>query len=295
MKKIKKVVVIIGAALCVIGIVLFGIGNMLGGRAYVKAANLNVIDGAAMLESKDHDLILDKTKLDSIHAVDITLHSIDLIVRPSEDHNYYFSYTLYDGYDKNPLQYKVKDGIFTLNENERDSSSYNVHVDIGLFSGLMGNKEVWDTTNVVTLYVPTDQLLEMGRIELRDGDANVTGLACTTANIKLLSGNLELQDCVLGDGSIELRDGDINAAELLIQGNLSVKMKSGNTTLQMNQKCIDNLNMVLDTKDGEIYADPIFAGKAKKTEDCITHFERTKNEQGARMSVRTYDGDISIK
>ena len=63
MKNIVKNILITSVVLCGTGIVLYGAGNLLGGKEYVKAANLNRLDGTAMRGEPDGVKQMEKTKI----------------------------------------------------------------------------------------------------------------------------------------------------------------------------------------------------------------------------------------
>ena len=63
MKSWVKAWLVAGVGCCVCGAILTGIGVASGGGKYVKAADLNKMDGAA--KKGDNEVLLEKTKLDA--------------------------------------------------------------------------------------------------------------------------------------------------------------------------------------------------------------------------------------
>jgi hypothetical protein len=79
-----------GVGCLVCGVVLTGIGVASGGNKYVKAADLNKMDGAAKKE--DNEALLSKTKIDNFDSVDISMTDMNLQVICSDDQSCYISY-----------------------------------------------------------------------------------------------------------------------------------------------------------------------------------------------------------
>ena len=133
MKSWVKAWLVAGVGCCVCGAILTGIGVASGGGKYVKAADLNKMDGAA--KKGDNEVLLEKTKLDDFDSVDISMTDMNLQVVPSDDRFCYISYQASDQ-TKDPMSYQVKDGKLTIRENDNTGKFY-YHVDIVFLSGLL--------------------------------------------------------------------------------------------------------------------------------------------------------------
>ena len=107
MKKIVKRLLMAGVISCGVGVILYGAGNLLGGKEYVRAANLNRLSGTAMRNSEDGISRMPKTQIDDVSKIDVDFEYIDFHVKASEDDHYYLEYTLEGDEDgvgsKNPF------------------------------------------------------------------------------------------------------------------------------------------------------------------------------------------------
>ena len=91
----------VGCLAC--GVVLTGIGVASGGNKYVKAADLNKMDGAAKKE--DNEALLSKTKIDNFDSVDISMTDMNLQVICSDDQSCYISYQA-SNQKEEPISYR---------------------------------------------------------------------------------------------------------------------------------------------------------------------------------------------
>lgn len=217
MGKMTKTCLLLGAGMCLAGAGVFLCGYAAGGKAYVQKADLNEINGAVEQEEKGADLILEKTKLESFQELHADLENIDVIIKPSNDENFYISYRLQSRKGKNPLTYNVKSGVLELEE-KNGHGSYYVHVDIEFLRELLGKGNVEDYRNEVTVYVPEQETLKNCQAELGDGDMIVEGIRCETADLTLDYGDLDLENALFSDGKMTLENGDMTAVNTEFSG-----------------------------------------------------------------------------
>ena len=257
MKSWVKAWLVAGVGCCVCGAILTGIGVASGGGKYVKAADLNKMDGAA--KKGDNEVLLEKTKLDDFDSVDISMTDMNLQVVPSDDRFCYISY-------------QVKDGKLTIRENDNTGKFY-YHVDIGFLSGLLGGGPVTTDENVVTLYIPEEQEWKM-------------------ADIKTDMSNIMLNGCKIENGTVQSNSGDIYFKNCDFD-NLKIDSDMGDIHFVGTEDVIGAWNIQIDTDMGNIDVDDALGGKVKEDEDdCALSY--TQKGKGGNLVIQTDSGDVSL-
>ena len=174
MKRWAKTWLAAGVGCCVCGTVLTGIGVASGGSKYVKAADLNQMDGAA---------------------------------KKSDDQYCYISYQAFDQ-KKEPISYQVKDGKLKLQENDNNGKTY-YHVDIGFLSGLLGEGTLTTDENVVTLYVPEGQKWKLADIKSDMSNILLNGCEIENGTVQTDSGDVFFKNCDFDNLKVKTDMGDL--------------------------------------------------------------------------------------
>ena len=336
MKKIKgKHCVIAGGVLCGIGILFFGIGMAFGGKEYVKNADLNQMNGKAMLDSKQEAFSGEET-FEDLTGIQADLKNIDLLIKPSEDEKFHLTYNLEkSGKGKNPLSFEQKDGLLTIKESEGNGGSYYIKVDISIINVLFGNDKVYDYKNEATLYIPERKILDKASINLENGDFYADGFAAETAEIRLEYGDIIMQNISLnkgnitaedgdisadkgllkdldmkakyGDimlkntqyenGKITLEDGDLNSSEISFTGDTDIVNKYGDVSLKLSKETANDTSIEAKTEYGEIDISENLKKTAGKfmENEDMIYFEKEGLQGSGKISVEAEDGDISIQ
>lgn len=294
MKRSGKILLAAGIILCAAGAGLGVAGWMTGGKTYIAKADLNSMDAAAVRDDHYKAMTMDKTKLEDIREVQIHLKDIDLEIQPSEDENYYLSYQLENDYASDPIEYEVTDGVLKLDENIKEKL-YFVHIDLDFIEYLSGGHDLDDYEDRVTLYVPKGQTLAGGSIKIDDGDMTAREVSWQKVELQLASGDLSLRDTAIADSEITVFDGDIVADNLTVTGEVTMLDRDGDVMLTLNPETMEQLTMILDTMDGEIYHSGSITGDMYREGEDKIHFERQGSENGGKLTVKANDGDIMVK
>lgn len=204
MKKSAKVILAAGAAMCVFGGVLFGIGAISGGSDYVKATDLNRMDGS---QDTERMKVLQKTELEDLNGIEIDLESSDLRIELSQDDHYYLSYQIST---EKEVTYEVADGVLHFSEQSKDKFHF-IQIDISFLSALFGDGDMEQYEEYVVLSVPEEKAMESCHITLDDGDMEAEGLNSKDINTVLESGDLKINNASLEGGRIVLKDGNMQA------------------------------------------------------------------------------------
>ena len=258
----------VGCLAC--GVVLIGIGVASGGNKYVKAADLNKMDGAAKKE--DNEALLSKTKIDNFDSVDISMTDMNLQVICSDDRSCYISYQA-SNQKEEPISYQVEDNKLAIQENRNAGKSY-YHVDIGFLSEFFNREALTTDENVVTLYVPEGQKWK-------------------TAAIKMAMGNILLNDCEIKNGTIQTDSGDMFFKNCDF-GNLKVDTDMGNLYFIGKEDVMRTWNIQVDTDMGNVKVDDVLNGKMMEDEDDY-NLSYTQKGKGGKLVIQTDSGDVSLK
>lgn len=242
MKKYAKIGLISGVVLCVAGGVLVGIGTAAGGRAYVRAADLNSMDGRVR---EEEFLTMEKTKLEEIRELELDITDLDVSIQPSGDDNYYLEYRLDSNRGKRSISYEVQDGILHLKEENEDRNKMFM-IDISFLSDLMNGKERREKREHVTLYVPEGKELDRCSAEIGDGDLEVSGLACAQVSLTVHSGDLKIKNASLKNGLVSINDGDLEA-ETVTSEDMEIYLGDGDAAAK---NCIWK-DSILSVRDGD--------------------------------------------
>lgn len=270
MKSWVKAWLVTGVGCCVCGAVLLGLGVVGGGSKYVKEADLNRMDGSA--KKSDHEVVLEKTKLDDFDSVDISMTDMNLQVVRSDDDSCYISYHA-SNQTKDPISYRVNDGKLSIRENDNNGKFY-YHVDIGSLSGLLGGGQVMTDENVVTLYIPEGQEWK-------------------TADIKTDIGDVLLNECRIEDGIVQSDSGDLYVKNCDFD-NLKIDSDMGDIHFVGTEEVMGAWNVQIDTDMGDIKVDDALDGKVKEDEDDYNQ-SYTQTGKGGNLVIQTESGDISLE
>lgn len=297
MKKIVKRLLIAGVIGCGAGILLYGAGSLLGGKEYVRAADLNRMSGTAMRDSEDNINRMPKTQIDDASKIDVDFENIDFHIKASEDEHYYLEYTL-EGDEvgvgqKNPFTYEAVGDTLQLRERGGVASSRYVKIDIGALSDIITGQETREYENEVTLYVPKDQMIN-GAIKMGDGDLDVADVKTDSLKITLEYGDINLDELTMKDSTVQSDDGDIEASEVSFAGENVLSTKYGDVDISLCEEMKDILNISGRTDYGDIETAEKLKGNQNISDDAVS-YEKEAEQAVGTLKIKTDDGDISIK
>ena len=321
MKKTTKTLFGIGGALCLIGILLFGIGFAGGGTKYVHATNLNTMDAHAEKNSKENHFKLEKTELSDFDSLDINLKDSDLNIKESPNEKSYIEYVQKTKKAKNPLSYSIKNNTLILKENGNSGASYHVSVDISFLQAILNGENIEDDTetkadyeNYVTLYLPKDKLLSSAKINLGYGDLTLKNGNFNTTNITLQDGDftadtftanngkitLSYGDCIfkktsLGNITLTLEDGDISVDNLNLSGKTNISLAYGDAEITLNNSTKETAGFDLTTHYGSIDTSNLAGNKTVADDGDKNTFQSDSKDGKTNLVMDSKDGDITIK
>lgn len=296
MKNRTKYFICAGVLMCGIGLGLMGVGSLLGGREYVKEADLNEMSGAAM-QADSRGSSMSKTKIEEFCNLKVDLGNIDFVVEPSGDDHYYLAYDLDENCQQNSFTSEQKGDTLLLQESADVEFSSGLNIDIRFLSYLFGNKEALGEQNIVRLYVPEKNQLEDCSIQVTDGDISLQGIHADNMEINQSYGDLDLIDAELNQGSIQIKDGELSAANILIGKTVDIQNTYGTIDIKLNPDCSDAISISAETEYGEIGVSHQLGGKVTVEENDgeKQYYDKVGSEHTKSLRVQTKDGDIILK
>lgn len=330
MNRTTKIFLTAGTVFCAAGLLMFGVGTFTGGREYVKNADLNVINGAATLTSNSNHAILEKTEIDSFTDANISLENLDLKIKSSSDDKFYISYNVETTDGLLPVSCQVSDGTLNLVESQGHSSSTYVHIDINFLQMMLGQGEMVENQNAVTLYIPKKDTLDSLSCQMSDGYATISSLHCKKLLLSSDYGDITLKDADISKGTVESDDGDIYISDSLLRntsiksdyGDLELKNTSlnnskadlnngdlkgtqtvfsgactvstgyGDISLSVPEENLKELSLNASVSLGDLHIPDSLKGNLEGTEDTHTYI-RTLDSKNT-LALTSSDGDISL-
>ena len=162
-----------GIICSVAGSILILGGYLNGGHSYIAHADLNKLEGNARNDDSNKIITLSRTDLGFLDSVDISLSDLDLEVLPSENENCAIAWEVGSVNGDSPVDYKIKDGVLTVTENNYVGDSY-IQIDISFLADLFCSEKMEHPSNTVYLYVPAEKLRQvsiyndMGDVTVQD-------------------------------------------------------------------------------------------------------------------------------
>lgn len=297
MKKIVKRLLTAGVIGCGAGVILYGAGSLLGGKEYVRAADLNRMSGTAMRDSEDNVNRMPKTQIDDVGKIDVDFENIDFHIKASEDEHYYLEYTL-EGDEvgvgrKNPFTYEVVGDTLQLREQGGVVSSRYVKIDIEALSDIITGQETREYENEVTLYIPKDQMIK-GAIKMGDGDLSVADVDTDALKITSSYGEISLDGLAMKDSTVKSDDGDIEMTGMSFEGKNVINTEYGDVDVILKDGARDSLNISCETKYGDIEIAKDLKGNQNVSDDASS-YEKMVDHSAGNLKINADDGDISIQ
>ncbi len=330
MKKTTKIILCVGIALCAAGIILYGVGRATGGMEEVKNSKKEESGNV----SNEKRAVLEKEALGDMQGIEGSIADVDLVIKPSGDDSCYLSYDVQTRKGENPVTYSVEDGVLKLEESGGYDSSYYVQVDISFLDKMTGEQDKEEYTNLITLYLPEDKILEDCKLSMGDGDMMIRGLRCKNLDLALRSGDLigkeleaetgviaandgdvelrditcwnlnlrsesgdvELTSAEFKDAAITLEDGDLEAEELILTGEVQIQSESGDVKVAPGREKSGRLKIEAKTSSGDITAASFWKGSLHDDDyDDTASYERDVEQASGILTIQSEDGDISIE
>lgn len=276
MKKATKIWGITALALCVAGGILHAAGSAAGGIEDMQKF---------MPHRFTHNQ--EKQKLDSISALQINFAHIDLQIQPSEDENWYLSYTIDSTTKDNPLSMETENGTLHLSEKNAKQTMFYEE------GNLFGITKRVSYNSVVHLYAPKGQSLNRCNLRLVCGDLLVDGINTKQMEIRMEEGDADIEAIKTENFSISTESGDISMTDALWK-KADILTENGDISLFVNHDMAKNMQVSAKTMYGDMETASVFAKTTYTTDenDCITY---EKSGTDSTTSITSQYGNIMLR
>lgn len=227
-KLVKTAVIMVG-----VGIALFFLGNMFGGRGIVMNDKFRIrsVDDLEYYEYENRDL-------EAFTSVNINVSNMPVTFCPSDDGKYGVE-TAYRASDKDHMIVEVKDGTLTI---RRKSEVYLFSFDFSFFGGNNTEKEY------VTVYLPKqeyeaiDVSASNGPVTLKSLDVEVKTLILDTSNAPVIVSDMQADTFSAGSSN-----GMISLSGVRSE---SVRVKTSNAVVTVEDSIVAALTV--KTNNGQV-------------------------------------------
>ena len=285
---------ITGTVLCALGLVLFGSGLAAGGKEYIVNTDLNSYDGSATSKSDDSHAVLKKEKIDSFRNLNIDFKHIDLVVRESEDNNFYLTYNVETAKGSSPVSWQVNNGTLNLSETNGHTTSEYVHIDIGFLKDLLTVHHISDdiSDNQVVVYIPRNQELDTFSCQIEEGDMKLDAMNCQNFDLEAKLGNIVLENLTVENGSVSDKEGDVSIADSSLN-NLKLDCSAGDLTIRSSSFTDSTFTLSMGDIDGTEVSFDNNCQIASQMGDIELSIPE-KNLSDLALSLNTDMGDIDV-
>ena len=296
MKNWKKITLITGAVCTVLGLILLIFGLFAGGIQYLTSTDLSGFSGSADSKSSRSKQIV--KEISPYKSLDVSLKSLNLQVRFSQDNNYVLSYENTKTSKTNShAPISLSQSGNTLKIRERDSKKHTYfHIDLNFLICLFGSddaKEAVSNENMVTLYIPKNTILDQVTLENDDGNLILNNLRTKQGIIQVDDGDIILKNCTLRNMLITSDDGDVLSTSTTYSGNTAITCKDGDVLFYHATDVLKPLSLKLEANDGDIIVPSSFSGKVKVKDDKSIYQKNGTDGYGT-LTVQSEDGDIVL-
>ena len=297
MSKVRKTILSITVAACLLGVGLILVGLASGGLQDLVRSSAASTKMAKQEETYDN-----------IHSLNLELSNRSVIIEESPDDKVHLTYYQGDGKTTEKISTKAENGSLYIKE-----SSFSININSGLRS-LLGliNGEL-ERTQQITLSLPKGRNLEQVKASLANGSLSINDLTIKKLKADLSNGSIELSHSQIETGSIEndngsielvqtsltdtqisLSNGSITSDKLTLKGNINMSSDNGSIDLHLTEETFKAISLDLQTDLGDIEVSKDMQ-TSHDQEDFIGDRVIHTNEQAqAKLTASTSAGSIEI-
>ena len=293
MSKVRKTILSIAIAAC-----LLGLGLILAGLASGGLQDLVRSSATSTKMAKQEETY------DNIHSLNLELSNRSVIIEESPDDKVHLTY--YQGDEK--ISTKAENGSLYIKE-----SSFFININSGLRS-LLGliNGEL-EKTQQITLSLPKGRNLEQVKASLANGSLSINDLTIKKLKADLSNGSIELSQTQIESGSIEsangsielvqtsltdtqisLANGSITSDKLTLKGNINMSSGIGSIDLHLTEETYKAISLDLQTDLGDIELPKDMQTSHDQDNFIGDRLIHTNEQAQAKLTARTSTGSIEI-
>lgn len=297
MFKVRKTILSITVAACLLGVGLILVGLASGGLQDLVRSSAASTKMAKQEETYGN-----------IHSLNLDLSNRSVVIEESPDDKVHLTYYQGDGKTTEKISTKAENGSLYIKE-----SSFFININSGLRSLLGLINGDLERTQQITLSLPKGRNLEQVKASLANGSLSINDLTIKKLKADLSNGSIELSHSQIETGSIEndngsielvqtsltdtqisLSNGSITSDKLTLKGNINMSSDNGSIDLHLAEETYKAISLDLQTDLGDIEL-PKDIQTSYDREDFIGDRVIHTNEQAqAKLTARTSTGSIEI-
>ena len=297
MSKVRKTILSITVAACLLGVGLILVGLASGGLQDLVRSSAASTKMAKQEETYGN-----------IHSLNLDLSNRSVVIEESPDDKVHLTYYQGDGKTTEKISTKAENGSLYIKE-----SSFFININSGLRSLLGLINGDLERTQQITLSLPKGRNLEQVKASLANGSLSINDLTIKKLKADLSNGSIELSHSQIETGSIEndngsielvqtsltdtqisLSNGSITSDKLTLKGNINMSSDNGSIDLHLTEETYKAISLDLQTDLGDIEV-PKDMQTSHDQEDFIGDRVIHTNEQAqAKLTASTSTGSIEI-
>lgn len=292
----KKAVAIV-CAICIIG----GVGYGMRG----KFSKMHSSEPTVKRESKEEQVKEysdDHIALNNLKEIKADVLDANINIKKSEDNKFYMSYNFEGENGKDPLIYKTEGDNgdkLVIKDKRRDDPNKK-----GDFEKKDSKTEKTDkdnaeqsdkkeVKNTITIYVPEGAELKKSKIDLLSGKITVEDLHSKELRLKLSSGDVDLNRCMVKDSGVEVSDGNITTTESKFEGKTVLESSTGDINAKFIKEDLDHMDINADTTAGVVKQNLGGSTSEDEYSSNSSYVWKSKDSKHA-LEMYTVDGDITL-
>ena len=297
MSKVRKTILSITVAACLLGVGLILVGLASGGLQDLVRSSAASTKMAKQEETYGN-----------IHSLNLDLSNRSVIIEESPDDKVHLTYYQGDGKTTEKISTKAENGSLYIKEAR---SFINISSGLRSLLGLIDGE--LERTQQITLSLPKGRNLEQVKASLANGSLSINELTIKKLKADLSNGSIELSQSQIKSGRIEsangsielvqtsltdtqisLSNGSITSDKLILKGNINMSSSNGSIDLHLAEETYKAISLDLQTDLGDIEL-PKDIQTSYDREDFIGDRVIHTNEQAqAKLTARTSTGSIEI-
>ena len=297
MSKVRKTILSITVAACLLGVGLILVGLASGGLQDLVRSSAASTKMAKQEETYGN-----------IHSLNLDLSNRSVVIEESPDDKVHLTYYQGDGKTSEKISSKAENGSLYIKE-----SSFFININSSLRSLLGLINGDLERTQQITLSLPKGRNLEQVKASLANGSLSINDLTIKKLKADLSNGSIELSHSQIETGSIEndngsielvqtsltdtqisLSNGSITSDKLTLKGNINMSSDNGSIDLHLTEETFKAISLDLQTDLGDIEV-PKDMQTSHDQEDFIGDRVIHTNEQAqAKLTASTSTGSIEI-
>lgn len=297
MSKVRKTILSITVAACLLGVGLILVGLASGGLQDLVRSS-----AASTKMTKQEETY------GNIHSLNLDLSNRSVVIEESPDDKVHLTYYQGDGKTTEKISTKAENGSLYIKE-----SSFFININSGLRSLLGLINGDLERTQQITLSLPKGRNLEQVKASLANGSLSINDLTIKKLKADLSNGSIELSHSQIETGSIEndngsielvqtsltdtqisLSNGSITSDKLTLKGNINMSSDNGSIDLHLTEETFKAISLDLQTDLGDIELPKDMQTSHDQDNFIGDRVIHTNEQAQSKLTARTSTGSIEI-